>query len=128
MKVIKELAEKIGKTSLINTAKQLERNSVYLRGFILTKPLFKCNDKLVAFDIVMIHKTQRGITYQTYSCNSHATNIIEKLKKLNVVAYVQVHGSLRQLRKANAMPMITTMKIHTMTEFPLIRKEKQDGK
>ena len=115
------IIEKIAKTTLIHSAKQLQKNRVSLNGFILRQPLFK--DNMVAFEIFMIQRTMRGIRFQNYKCFSQAKVVIDSLKDNDKVLFVSVGGCLRQLKRSNAIPMITNFKILIETDFYLTRRK-----
>lgn len=109
------LIDKIAKTSLIHSATQMKKNRVLLKGFVLRQPLFKKG--IVAFEIYEIQLTQRGVRYQNYKCFSQAKNVIESLQGQTKVVYVYGKGCLRQLKRGNAIPMITEMDILIETPY-----------
>ena len=119
----KTIIDKIAETSLILSGKQLERNSVHLRGFITTEPSFIYNGKMATFEIVMIHKTLKGVRTQKYSCFTQATNIIESLLKMQNVCYVDAKGTLRNTR-GHSVPMIMKFKVLIESSLKLDTKEK----
>ena len=123
----KTIYEKIAETSLIYSARQLETNVVKLCGFVVHKPTFLNEGKIVSFDITTIHKTMKGITYQHYTCFSQAKSVIETFKEMTTVCLVEVHGSLRKI-KGSYLPMIVKIKPRVESNYVLIRKEKTNGK
>lgn len=120
----KTLIDRIAETSLILSAKQLERNSVHLRGFVINKPSFLYDGKMGTFEIVMIHKTMKGVRTQKYSCFTQARNIIETLQKMETVCYVDGKGTLRNSR-GHSVPMIMKFKVLVESSFKLEEKEKK---
>ena len=122
MKETKTIYEKIAETTLINSAKQLEKNAVSLSGFVVHKPTFVNNGKMVAFDITTIHKTTRGISYQHYNCFSNATKVINVFKEMTNVCFVKASGSLRKI-KGSCLPMIIKLEPQIESNYLLIEKE-----
>ena len=121
---IKKIAEY---DNLLASAKQLERNQCYLRGFVLYNPSFKEDIKMVAFHICLIHETRTGLTLQKFACFSQATSVIKTLKELNRVAYVSAFGHIREI-KGDTKPMITKLSVLKQTNLVLIEKGKDYGK
>ena len=121
---IKKLAQL---DNILASAKQLERNQCYMRGFILYTPSFKEDIKMVAFHICLVHETRTGLTLQKFACFSQATSVIKTLKELNRVAYVYAFGHIREI-KGDTKPMITKLSIAKQTNLVLIAKGKDYGK
>ena len=127
MEEIEELVNKIAESSLLQTGFKQEKNSVYLRGFILYKPSLIENGKKIVFSVCNIHKTQKGYSLLEFKCFSQAKTVMNFLQTLNnKVAYVSVYGGLVNVG-GDSMPRITQIKGYRKTDLNLCEKGKKQN-
>lgn len=116
MKTITEIIKELALNPLVLENQENYRNVCKVSGYLIRQPKFIKNDKTgvesCSFILYQINNEKGSVTTDSFGCMTYIKEIVEKLKTINTVAFIEVMGNYRYQRKLKThYTQATTMKI-----------------